>query len=81
MTGRRRFNCISAEQELKFGLRNYRDILREYHGYILPANHPYTVMVNRVLQRLIPHSGLPGADWKVHVIHDDHMLNAFVLPG
>ncbi|KAL1967321.1 hypothetical protein VTN77DRAFT_3367 [Rasamsonia byssochlamydoides] len=81
MTGRRRFNCISVAQELKLGERNYRDVLQHYHGHILPANHPYTIMVNRVMQRLIPHSQLPGADWKIHVIHDDRMMNAFVLPG
>jgi predicted Zn-dependent protease len=81
MTGRRRFNCISPKQELAFGIHSYRDILQQYGNRILPADHPYTTMVNRVMQRLIPEAPIKGADWKVHVIHDDKMMNAFVLPG
>jgi len=37
--------------------------------------------VDRVLQRLIPLAPIEGADWKVHVIADPNMKNAFVLPG
>jgi predicted Zn-dependent protease len=81
MTGRRRFNCIPLSQEVKLGEQNYRDVLRQYQGRVLPQNHPYTIMVNKVMQRLIPQAQLEGADWKIHVIKDDKMLNAFVLPG
>jgi hypothetical protein len=81
MTGRRRFNCISPELELAFGTRNYRDTLHEYGNRVLPPNHPYTVMVSRVMQRLIPQVPIKDTDWTVHVIHDDKMANAFVLPG
>ena len=37
-------------------------------------------MVQRVLNRLIPHSGLQGEEWEIHVI-DDPEKNAFVIPG
>lgn len=37
-------------------------------------------MVQRVLDRLIPHSGLEGDQWEIHVIDDD-TKNAFVIPG
>lgn len=39
-------------------------------------------MVQRVLDRLIPHSGLSTDEnqWEVHVIQDD-TKNAFVIPG
>lgn len=37
-------------------------------------------MVQRVLTRLLPHSGLEGEEWEIHVIDDD-MKNAFVVPG
>ena len=50
-------------------------------GKILPHNHPLTRMVDGVLQQLIPQVAIEGADWKVHVIQDDGMVNAFVLPG
>ncbi|KAL5339493.1 TCP-1/cpn60 chaperonin family-domain-containing protein [Aspergillus crustosus] len=32
-------------------------------------------------QRLIPQAPIDGAEWRVHVIKDDKMMNAFVLPG
>ncbi|KAL4785294.1 TCP-1/cpn60 chaperonin family-domain-containing protein [Aspergillus varians] len=63
------------------GVQSYHEVLREYRGNILPQSHPLTVMVNRVLQRLIPLAPIHGANWEVHVIKDDSMVNAFVLPG
>lgn len=81
MTGRRRFNCVSRQWELNSGIQTYHEILRTERGKILPDNHPLTIMVNRVLDRLIPMAPIEGASWKVHVIHDDSMVNAFVLPG
>ncbi|KAL4922344.1 TCP-1/cpn60 chaperonin family-domain-containing protein [Aspergillus aurantiobrunneus] len=81
MTGRRRFNCVSHQQELKMGAQSYHEVLREYQGRILRQSHPLSVMVNRVLQRLIPLAPIYGANWEVHVIQDDNMVNAFVLPG
>ncbi|KAL4769593.1 TCP-1/cpn60 chaperonin family-domain-containing protein [Aspergillus nidulans var. acristatus] len=63
------------------GEQSYREVLRDCQGRILPEYHPLTVMVNRVLHRLVPMAPIDGADWKVHVIKDDNMVNAFVLPG
>ncbi|KAJ5090292.1 hypothetical protein N7532_008976 [Penicillium argentinense] len=81
MTGRRRFNVVSHEQELKMGAETYREILATERGKILPEDHPLTRMVDRVLQRLIPEAPIPGANWKVHVINDPDQANAFVIPG
>lgn len=63
------------------GEQTYREILHAERGKVLPDSHPLTQTVDRVLQRLIPHSGLEGIDWKVHVIKDDRNANAFVIPG
>ncbi|KAL4895589.1 peptidase family M48-domain-containing protein [Aspergillus ambiguus] len=81
MTGRRRFNCVSPKWELQMGVESYREVLNQERGKILPANHPLTVSVNRVLQRLIPQAQIEGADWQVHVIDEPQTKNAFVLPG
>lgn len=81
MTGRRRFNVLSAEYELKMGQDSYREVLSSSRGKILPENHPDTMMVRRILNRLIPYAPIKGANWRVHVIKDDGMMNAFVLPG
>ncbi|KAJ5596018.1 peptidase [Penicillium hetheringtonii] len=81
MTGRRRFNCVSLGMELEMGKQSYREILVQERGKVLPDYHPLVKYVDRVLQRLIPEAPIEGAEWKVHVIKDDGMANAFVLPG
>ncbi|KAF2498004.1 hypothetical protein BU16DRAFT_559721 [Lophium mytilinum] len=80
VSGRRRFNCISSEWEKSQGEAGYQQILQEYSGRILPEWHPATQQVRRVLERLIPQSGLEGEEWEVHVIQSDE-VNAFVIPG
>lgn len=80
-TGRRRFICVTHQQELNFGEEGYREALNAARGKILPDYHPMSRMVDRVLQRLIPQAPIEGANWKVHVIKDDDNVNAFVLPG
>ncbi|MCJ1307360.1 hypothetical protein MMC25_001006 [Agyrium rufum] len=80
-SGRRRFNYVSAEYEAELGKQNYEQIMRQYRGKILPDHHPDVRTVHRVLNRLIPASGLQDLAWKVHVIDDKEEMNAFVIPG
>ncbi|RMZ83206.1 hypothetical protein DV738_g1309, partial [Chaetothyriales sp. CBS 135597] len=85
-TGRLRFNVVSAEMEKQMGTASYDEILAEFGNRILPANHPYTLLTARVVERLLPASGLPssgddGNEWRVHVIDEPSQLNAFVIPG
>ncbi|KAF2721732.1 hypothetical protein K431DRAFT_284653 [Polychaeton citri CBS 116435] len=80
VSGRRRFNIISPEQELELGQKQFQETVREYQGRILPSFHPKTRQVKRVLDRLIPNSGLEGEDWEIYVIEDPQQ-NAFVIPG
>lgn len=80
-SGRRRFNCISPETERGLAKSSLAAILREHQGDILPEWAPETRMVNRVLERLIPNSGVQDGDqWEVRVVRDSE-ANAFVLPG
>ncbi|KAK8202273.1 metalloendopeptidase [Zalaria obscura] len=79
---RRRFNIVSEDFEQQSSNEMYQQVMQQYSGQILPAWHPQHRMVKRVLDRLIPHSGL-SADknhWEVHVIQDEQK-NAFVIPG
>jgi predicted Zn-dependent protease len=55
-------------------------MLQKCREYLLPVNSEEHLMVQRVLERLIPHSGLESEEWKVHVIADGQ-VNAFVIPG
>ena len=84
MTGRRRFNCVPASLEEWLGEGNYRALLSDYRGRMLPQDHPNVVVVKRVLDRLLPAvEKVMGkkTDWRVHVINDPKTENAFVIPG
>lgn len=58
----------------------YQETLQQFGQKILPGYTKEHQMVQRVLNRLVPHSGLESDDWEIHVI-DDPMKNAFVIPG
>ena len=77
---RRRFNIVGPAKEAEAGKMMYQQTMQQYGNQILPAYHPKSRMVQRVLNRLIPHSGLEDEQWEVHVINDP-MKNAFVIPG
>ena len=77
---RRRFNIVGPAKEAEAGKMMYQQTMQQYGNAILPAYHPKSRMVQRVLNRLIPHSGLEDEQWEVHVINDP-MKNAFVIPG
>lgn len=79
---RRRFNIISEEYEQSSGRELYSQVMQQYGNQILSPMHPQHRMVQRVLDRLVPHSGLDEAknQWEVHVIKDPQK-NAFVIPG
>ncbi|EXJ95391.1 hypothetical protein A1O1_00512 [Capronia coronata CBS 617.96] len=82
ITHRRRFNILSPESEKGISEGTYQTTLEQFKGRILPANHPVTKQVARVVERLIPTTGgLAGDGWRVHVIEDPSMVNAFVIPG
>lgn len=81
VTGRRRFNVVSPETEKQLSQGAYQEILAQFEGRILPSNHRHTEIVAKVAERLIPHSGLQGEEWRVHVIDDKSQVNAFVIPG
>lgn len=80
VTGRWRFVCVSEEYEAELGRISYEQAMEDYRGQILRPDDPRHKMVGRVLERLLPNSGLKG-DVEFHVIEDDDELNAFVIPG
>ncbi|KAF2481701.1 peptidase family M48-domain-containing protein [Neohortaea acidophila] len=80
VSGRRRFNIISPQYEEQAGQAQYEQTLSQFGKSILPHYTKEHQMVQRVLDRLVPHSGLENEKWEVHVIDDD-MKNAFVIPG
>ncbi|ETI28559.1 hypothetical protein G647_01009 [Cladophialophora carrionii CBS 160.54] len=84
VTQRRRFNVVSPSSEEKIVTDSgaYESLLQEFRGKVLPAEHPLTMQVARVVEKLLPTTrGLAGDNWRVHVIDDPQQKNAFVLPG
>lgn len=77
---RRRFNVISEAAEEQFASSLGSEIKAQYRGRFLSQWDPRHVMVQRVLNRLIPQTGLENKQWEVNVI-DDPQKNAFVVPG
>ena len=80
VSGRMRFNVVSPENEQWMGQQMYQETMQEFSGKLMPEYTKEHRQVQRVLDRLIPHSGLEGEEWEIHVI-DDLMKNAFVIPG
>jgi metalloendopeptidase OMA1, mitochondrial len=80
VSGRRRFNVVSPETEQQLGMAMYEQTKREFGRQIMSPHSREHRQVQRVLDRLVPHSGLENEKWEIHVIDDD-MKNAFVIPG
>jgi len=80
VSNRYRFNVIKPEWEASLGRSMYEETVREYGSSILPTSSAEHRLVQRVLDRLIPASGLQDEQWEVHVI-EDPQKNAFVIPG
>ncbi|KAA8902521.1 hypothetical protein TRICI_005882 [Trichomonascus ciferrii] len=81
-SNRNRFIIIGPKLEKKIGERGYRETMSEFGRHILPDNHPQTIRVKRIMDRLIRASQLEHMDWKIHVIDDPKAPpNAFVLPS
>ncbi|PBP19979.1 GPI anchored peptidase m48 [Diplocarpon rosae] len=80
VSGRRRFNCFSDAFVEAEGERTYKKIMRDHANAILPDWDRRTKLVNKVMAKLIPASGLEHVNWEVHVI-DSPEANAFVIPG
>ena len=81
VSGRRRFNCISEEWEKRQSRGAFRQVMRQYRDQILPPYHPESRLVEQVVKRLLPASGLGSEGWEVKVIEDPRQKNAFVMPG
>lgn len=58
VSGRRRFNCYSEGRVEEEGTMMYKMIMQQDKDSILPAWDPRTRMVERVMTKLIPASGL-----------------------
>ncbi|KAL9097383.1 MAG: hypothetical protein Q9165_000278 [Trypethelium subeluteriae] len=80
VSGRRRFNIISPDEEKSFAQQQYRQIIQEYRGRILPNGNPTVRTVRHVMEQLLPAVGMDELNWEVYVI-DSEEKNAFVIPG
>jgi Zn-dependent protease with chaperone function len=81
VSGRRRFNIISAQMEESLAASTVAEVQQQYGSRILADGDARVRLVRRVLQRLLPYApGVEGLQWEVTVIESPEE-NAFVVPG
>ncbi|KAF4982882.1 hypothetical protein FZEAL_1578 [Fusarium zealandicum] len=84
VTGRRRFNYLSDAVVTRWYAGAAAEIVQGIQaqgGHLLSDQDPRTIIVRRVMERLIRVSGMKDLDWEIFVIADNQTRNAFVLPG
>ncbi|KAK3301297.1 peptidase family M48-domain-containing protein [Chaetomium fimeti] len=84
VSGRTRFNAYGADSVRKAGEMEHRRLLwqLEQQGVGLLSEWDFrTMRVRRVMERLLPFSGMEGEEWEVSVVDAPRTANAFVLPG
>ncbi|KAL8695979.1 MAG: hypothetical protein Q9224_003037, partial [Gallowayella concinna] len=80
ISDRWRFVCVSKEYEAELGMMSYQDVMQSHRDVLLRTDDERHKMVRRVLERLLPNSGLTG-DVEFHVVDDMDEINAFIIPG
>lgn len=78
-TGRRHFNFLSDALVAQAYSRAAEAIVRqveEQGGHFLSDWDPRAILVQRVMKRLIPVSGMENLDWEVRVIADSRMFQS-----
>jgi metalloendopeptidase OMA1, mitochondrial len=81
ISGRLRFNVVSRHHEEQLAKKLFQDELDYRINKMYDTSSEEHRSVQRVLDRLIPNSGMEEADWEIRVIDDPSITNAFVLPG
>jgi predicted Zn-dependent protease len=76
-TGRKQFNPLSADTEMRMGLTEFQKIKSKMK---VSQNPTYNAQVQRVASRLTPVIPLKNAQWEF-VVFEDPSPNAFALPG
>ena len=73
VTGRRRFNFLSDEFVAWSVRHDAEAVIKQVQaqgGHLLGDWDPRTMIVRRVMKRLIPVSGIHEMDWEIFVIAD-----------
>ncbi|KAK3684887.1 peptidase family M48-domain-containing protein [Podospora appendiculata] len=84
VSGRTRFNVYSSESIEQAGEMQCKAMLYDLErqgARILPDFDPRTIRVKRVLNKLVPFSGMADQNWEIFVVDEPRVANAFVLPG
>ena len=82
MTGRWRFIDVTPQEERRYEMQTYNELLKEYEGQVLDPSHPLSVYVRQVVNRLLEASelgrvkdesdlGTPGDTWDTDSSHDE----------
>lgn len=84
ITGRRKFVALTTEQAKKIGDANFKQIIEEMEGIVVPESDPVYLQISRVANAIL-HANrdlrqIYDKTWTLTVI-DAPVVNAFVLPS
>lgn len=82
VTGRRRFNFLSDDLVARAHGGMAKDMIRQVQaqgGHFLSDWDPRTILVKRVMKRLIPVSGMTDLDWEIFVIADSSTYSSLTF--
>jgi predicted Zn-dependent protease len=89
LTKRKRLIATSPEMERKMGDDQYRALLKQFHGSILPSDHRASITVQRVGSRVSAAAAKFASEYKIpmssspptYTVVRSDTPNAFVLPN
>lgn len=91
-TGRLRLIWIPLWLERKIGDYSYNQIYLQYRNQIVPSTDPLYDKIRGIMNRLLSaalanttdekqRAHLKSLDWSIHIIQDNSLPNAFILPN
>ncbi|TPX60271.1 hypothetical protein SpCBS45565_g07562 [Spizellomyces sp. 'palustris'] len=78
-TQRSRLMFIDEPTELQMAESSYPQLLSQYQRRFVPSSDSEYTAINEIATSLLDIVG-PIRDWKLHVVKDDDVVNAFVTP-
>ncbi|KAI8918283.1 peptidase family M48-domain-containing protein [Powellomyces hirtus] len=78
-TERARLMFIDEPTELQMAADSYPTLVSRHRDQLLPSHHADYLAVGEIASELLKIVG-PVREWKLHVIDDDRVVNAFVTP-
>jgi hypothetical protein len=68
ISGRWRFNFFSKDEGI-WGAAAHEHEMRKWGSFIASPEHPISIQVKQVLEKLVPFTGLDQLEWEAHLVN------------